>query len=392
LSLHKSNPPGQTFRFQVIDQTAMAAPVLKKLLSVADGNALPKTVAEACRLARSGEPGPVAIDLSAQMLSDTMEMKEISLPSAAPSSPQVDPARLEQLAQRLRTARRPLLLLGMGAMEAGQAIRQLAERMLCPVMTTCSGRGSIPEDDPLVVCPDFGMRDIELVNELVSQADLVLALGCKFTHNGSAGFRLRIPEEKLIHIDASAAVLNANYPASLAIEADIPALFTESAVHDLLQAEFAGEWTHDELAAWRRKILDTLPPSMTELPRLTDLAKLTLPDFFSRFRSILPRDAIIVTDSGFHQMLTRTFLPINAPRGIITPADFQAMDFGIPAAIGAALAAPRRRVVAVVGDGSMAMSAMELRTAVRERIPLTVIVLNDSSLGLIRRLQIEYYG
>jgi acetolactate synthase-1/2/3 large subunit len=109
-------------------------------------------------------------------------------------------------------------------------------------------------------------------------------------------------------------------------------------------------------------------------------------------RAALPRDGILVTDSGLHQSLVRRHFPVLAPRGLMCPSDFQSMGFGVPAAIGAALGAPGRRVVAVVGDGGFAMAGMELLTAVRERVPVAVIVLNDGQLGLIREQQLREYG
>jgi acetolactate synthase-1/2/3 large subunit len=114
--------------------------------------------------------------------------------------------------------------------------------------------------------------------------------------------------------------------------------------------------------------------------------------FFAALRAALPRDAILTLDSGQHQMLARRHYRVLAPRALIAPSDFQSMGFGLPAALGAAVAAPERRVVALIGDGGFAMSGLELLTAVRERLPLTVVVFNDGALGLIRDQQHREFG
>ncbi len=127
-------------------------------------------------------------------------------------------------------------------------------------------------------------------------------------------------------------------------------------------------------------------------PRFADIPGGTPEAFFRALRRALPRDAIVVTDSGLHQVMTRRYLEVLSPRGLVTPADFQSMGFGVPAAIGAALAEPSRPVVAVVGDGGFLMSAMDLACAAREQVPVVVVVFNDGYLNLIRMQQVRDEG
>jgi acetolactate synthase-1/2/3 large subunit len=227
---------------------------------------------------------------------------------------------------------------------------------------------------------------------MIGLSDCVVALGCKFTHAGTGNFQLKLPSDRLIHVDASEEVLGANYPARLAIHASI-----ESFLDRLLPALKrlpggpCGSWTRLEIEDWKKRLCVVRNTPVLE-PVFHGVKPATAGSFFSVLRQILPRNGIVVTDSGLHQGLVRRHFDVLSPRGLIVPNDFQSMGFGLPAAIGAKLAAPERPVVAVLGDGGFAMSGMELLTAVREKIPLTVIVFNDGRLNLIRLQQFQSFG
>src|SRR6185436_2486139 len=178
-------------------------------------------------------------------------------------------------------------------------------------------------------------------------------------------------------------VLNANYPASLAVQASV-----QSLVEELSESPTPSHWTDVELQDWRGRMRTSRPPDLPEPVVAGDSARV----FFEALRDALPRDAIVVTDSGMHQILTRRYLDVWSPGGLLFPSDFQSMGFGVPGAIGAALATRSRRVIAIVGDGGLRMTGMELTTAVREAVPLTVIVFNDGQLNQIRLQQLSEFG
>jgi acetolactate synthase-1/2/3 large subunit len=216
-------------------------------------------------------------------------------------------------------------------------------------------------------------------------------LGCKFSHNGSGGFKLRIDQEKLVHVDASEEVVGANYPPRIGIIADA-GCFMESILEMLKPEIGASEWRQPDIQVWRERFKAERNRLLNLLPSIQGNLPISCESFFGDLRKALPADACLVTDSGYHQMVARQLFSVENARGLIVPTDFQSMGFGIPAALGAAVAAPNRKVVAIVGDGGMAITGMELLTAVREGIDLLVIVFNDGYLGLIRRGQIESYG
>jgi acetolactate synthase-1/2/3 large subunit len=223
------------------------------------------------------------------------------------------------------------------------------------------------------------------LNDLVAASDVVLALGCKFSHNGSRGFRLTIPQEKLLQIDASPAVIGANYPVRVGAVARC-----EDAIAALLeQVELSEGWSDSELDGWRRR---GLAESWSARMEPVFPGKVSAQRLITALRDVLPREAIVVTDSGRHQMLVRRWYRVLAARGLIVPTNLQSMGFAIPAAIGAGLAAPDRPVAAVLGDGGLMMSGLELATAVKAGVPLTAIVINDGALGLIRTPQLANFG
>lgn len=200
-----------------------------------------------------------------------------------------------------------------------------------------------------------------------------------------------VPRERLVHVNTDAGALDANYPAAVAIQA--PAAVVIEALRLACSKRDVADrgWTVEELESWRRR-LGTPAPSEHPEPDLLGIEPATPATFFAHMREVMPRDGVLVTDSGLHQVLARRHYTVLAERGLIAPTDFQSMGFGLPAAIGARLAAPQRPVVALIGDGCFAMSGMEIMTAVRERIPLTVVLFNDGYLGQIRLKQLADYG
>lgn len=375
----------RSFQHQHLDLAAIARPLVKEVLVVSEISRLAEAVARGYLLAESGEPGPVLLLFDKKLFQASFESG--STPRAISTSP-VNVKVVEEVAEIVASANRIALFAGQGGQSAAQVIQKLAERFRAAVLTTNSGRGVISENDPRSLYYDYSSGGGDSVNEFITQCDLVLALGCKFSHNGSGGFALRIPPEKLIHIDASKKTLNANYPARLAVQADLGP-FLESLVGKITTIEPSKGWSTEALDPWRARFLEEESRRLRNVPTIAAGSGISCEQFFAALRQALPNDCILVTDSGLHQVLTRRYFSVRTPRGLITPSDFQSMGFGIPAAIGATVAAPNRRVVLVIGDGGMAISGLELLTAVRAQLNLTVIVFNDGYLNLIRTQQID---
>lgn len=295
---------------------------------------------------------------------------------------------LRQVLDRLLAARKPVLLVGQGGNGGSAAITRLAERLHCPVLTSTSGRGVLPEDHPLAIRSD--LCDVVDINALIAASDLLLALGIKFSHNGARGFKLRIPAQHLIHVDAEQEVLGANYPAAVSVCADVADFVTRLEQQLAGRAVSASAWTTPEIDGWRARVLAGYP--VTVEPKVQGVVPATAAKFFEVLRQVVPREGIVVTDSGWHQMLVRRYFEVHSVRGLLLPSNLQSMGFGVPAAIGARLAVPDRPALLVTGDGSLLMSGMALLTAARHQICLPVIVFNDGHYGLIRLQQLGTYG
>ena len=301
------------------------------------------------------------------------------------------PEQVSDALQRIAASPRIVLYCGQGANDAAESVRELAELLCAPVITTFSARGLLPEDHPLSIVFNSDRGSVKTLNRLFERSDLVLALGCKLSNEPASGLAMRIATEKLVRVDASQEIKGSDYPATTGIRGTV-----EDFVSDILRqrdvlARRTVGWEPDEVQRWRHDIPAEAAAAIAG-PRFPDVVPPTAAGFFAALREAMPREACLVTDSGRHQVLARVHFRALSPRGLIVPSGFQSMGFGLPAAIGAKLADPHRPVVALIGDGGFAMSAMELLSAVRHKIPLTVIVFNDGVLGQIRLEQINAYG
>jgi len=370
------------FQLQAIDQRAIAGALAKHYLLIDGASDVTGAVHHAAELATTGGPGPVVMELDARDLADRSASRGHT---DAPARFDVQARDCERLSARFAEARRPVLLLGAGATGAAQELSAIAQRLRIPIVTTPSARGLLREDDELAMGYDPLRGTTDQVNRLFAESDLILGLGCKLTHNGSAGYRLRLSREQFVHVDADQGVLNANYEADLAIRARV-----EDVVPFLSGRSSTVSWQESQLRAFRDAIRSATPEPETRIHGPS--GSMQPAEFFSWLRACLDDDAIVVTDSGLHQVLTRRHYEVHAPRGLIFPSDFQSMGFGLPAAIGARVAAPGRNVIAIVGDGGFLMSGMELMTAQREGLRMVVIVFNDGQLNQIRFQQLSEYG
>lgn len=376
---------GGEFALQSIDQRTMAAPVVKATYRADGAATAAATAVAAYRTATDGEPGPVMFEMPEEAFS--AECAGAAIPEPPPRYAPSEES-IAELARLVAAAPRVLLYLGAGALDAVHAVAAIAAALDAAVVTTTSARGVISEDEARVVIRDPGMQDAAILNELAARADLVLAVGVKFSHNGAAGFNLKLPPARLVTINAGDA--SRNYPAHRHLTGDAAVILPALGARLRPRQPGSGGWDAGQLAAWRASALQ-FPRAARVEPEL-DGSSTPVSALIQSLRAELPDDAVLVTDSGLHQMSVRRYFTVRSPRGLIVPTNFQSMGFALPAAIGAAIALPGRPVTAVVGDGGMIMSGLELLTAVRERVRLTVLVFNDGKYSLIRNAQLGDHG
>lgn len=385
--LHIAGSPAKdlvkrSFRQQELPQEAIAAPLVKGVID-ADSYVDPgPAVLDALLLARTGEPGPVLLQVSATTLGTYLSTEPLSV-AAGPGD---DGDGIESVAARLSRAHKPIFMVGQGTNRYAARLRTLVEQLHIPVVTTPSARGVLPENHSLNFGFDPFAASVDALNHFLKAADLVVAVGCKLSHSDTSGFELSLPEDHLVHFDASAEVIEANYPASLGVVGDAGQLFERLRSASLSRSQ----WTEHELEDWRIRLASRRSEEIE--PRVGGTQTGDASSFFMSLRRALPSEAILVLDSGLHQVLARRYYSVRAPSGLIMPTDLQSMGFAIPTAVGARLAMPQRPVVVLVGDGGFAMTGLELLSAVREGISLLVIVFNDGAFGQIRMQQLANYG
>ncbi|HEV8676514.1 MAG TPA: thiamine pyrophosphate-binding protein [Methylomirabilota bacterium] len=363
---------------EVPNQIDCFKPVCRWAEALRDAGEIPGAVQGAFHLFRTGRPGPIALSIPTDLLAARVEAR-LTAPGQG-RRPPCDVRLLAEAADRyLRAARRPLLIAGGGvvAAEAGAELRALARRLGAPVITTVMGRGSVPEDDPLWLGV---LPNKHATQPALEAADVVLAVGCRFAHRSTRGLLLNLtfrPDQALIHLDLDPAVLGKlNLPA-LGIVGD-----ARDGLAGLLGALGSGAPAAEWDGAWLDRLRAARGRHYTE--RVDRLLRI--------LREALPPETVVVCDQTGINYWMEWHLPVYAPRTFLYPVGSATLGYGVPAAIGAKLARPDRAVVAVVGDGGFLYSVNELATAVKYRLPVVFLVVNDGRYGAIKWLQETLFG
>ena len=371
--------------FQETDMLSITAAVTKHGFQPRRVEELGPMLEAAFHIAASGRPGPVLIDVPKDVLAATTDADGTawSLPGYRPAA-EPAPADIAAVAELLRRAERPLLLLGGGALiaEAGAPLRALVERLGLHVVTTINAKGVIPESHPQAHGM-IGMYGRKSGVWGLMHCDLLLAFGCRFTDRITGATERFAPEATLVHVDVDAYELGKNLPAAIAIRADARAAAAAllDATADLAPTPAQRRWAR-QLSAARAVCTRCVPHEAGGVhPK-------AVMDALNRVRR--PHD-IVTTGVGQHQMFASHFLRCEQPRTFISSCGAGTMGFGLPAAIGAAIARPQARVFVVDGDGSFQMNSQELATVAQEGLPIVMLVLDNGQLGMVRQWQDRVY-
>jgi len=371
------------FHTHQIKQLEVVRPVVKAVIKLDDIKEIPVQLYRAFQLAQQEEPGPVVVEIDADLLKKQLEFQENHIAKNEEERPGNNKDKIRQITEMLIHADFCGIYAGGGALSAACQIKQLAEALSMPVATTVSGRGVIPEDHELAVGFGFGPSGSKLAEDIFKKCDTILALGCKFSETSTGSWGMDMPDN-LIHIDSNQEVFNKNYPAKITLCQDVKTALEE--ILDLI--DNVKKPKNTELI---EKIRRDKEKYLNDAEKIKHPGVISAARFFAQLRKGLRKDTILVTDCGNHQLCAISDFAVFKPRTFITPADYQAMGFAIPAAIGAKIGCPEKKVVCVCGDGGFLISGFEILTAVRENLDLTVIVFNDGTLGFIKNLQEAFY-
>lgn len=373
-----------TDAFQEVDTPGLTRPITKHCFMARSADELAAIVPEAFRLALSGRPGPVLIDIPKDVQTEAVELPAWPEPGVADPRPAPDAAAIATAAAMIDAAERPVLYLGGGIIHSGAAplALALAEKAALPTTTTLMALGAMPADHGLNLGM-LGMHGERATNYALAECDLLIAVGARFDDRATGKVATFCPDAKIIHIDIDAAELGKIKTPQVPIAAD-----AALALEALLPRVAPRQRT-----AWLAR-LDALrrqhPPHRPDLddPRSHFGLIRAVADSLA---AIDPR-AIVSTDVGQHQMWVAQAFPLKRPRQWLTSGGLGTMGFGLPAAMGAALAEPERTVVCFSGDGSLLMNIQELATAAEEQLNVKVILMNNDSLGLVHQQQTLFYG
>jgi acetolactate synthase-1/2/3 large subunit len=363
---------GRAFQLHDVDQAAMVAPVTKAQLRPASARELYATIRKACEIARSGAPGPVFVEVPAELYLLSHDVSD-EVPFV-PVRPVIE-ADARAAAAILNRSKRPLVYLGLGA--ANAKVVELIERLEAPVSTTYQGKGVAPETHPLFLWPGFGDAAPAFVRGIARECDATLAIGCRFGEVATASYGLE-PPGPLIHVDIDASVLGRNHETAVAAQSDA-APFVE-ALLQLLEPRPRDENLRERIRRGhegiRQEWSGSGDPSRVPPFALLDALQRTFGD-----------ETIFTTDSGNGTFIAMEMLRLNAPGRFLGPIDYSCMGYAVPAAIGAKLARPGSPVVALAGDGAFLMTGLELLTAATQGAAVVVVVLRDRELAQIAQFQ-----
>ena len=364
--------------FQEVDIAGIVMPITKHSYIVKDISQLADTMRKAFYIAKSGRPGPVLVDVTKDVTAAKFEYTPRRPATVNRETSEIRKADIETAVKMIKEAEKPFIFNGGGAVISGasEEITELAHRIDAPVCDSLMGKGAFFGEDPLYTGM-LGMHGTKTSNLGVSQCDLLIVLGARFSERVTGNAKTFAKNAKILQIDIDAAEINKNVKVDAYIEGDV-----KEALKRLLPE--LPQKSHPE---WIAKIQEM----KEKYPLRYDHTQLTGPYVIEKLYELTQGDAIICTDVGQHQMWAAQYYKYKEPRTLLTSGGLGTMGYGLGAAIGAKMGRPEKKVINIAGDGCFRMNMNEIATAVRCGRPLVQIVLNNHVLGMVRQWQTLFY-
>lgn len=368
--------------FQEVDIIGITLPITKNNYVARKTENLASIIKEAFYIARSGRPGPVLVDLpkDVQLGRCTFKYPEKVNRKGYQPSYRGNIRQIKIAATKIREAKKPVIIAGGGIISANASgeLKKVALKTNIPVVTTFMGIGSFPVNHPLSLGM-LGMYGNYVANQVVSEADLIIALGTRFDDRITGNLKHFCPYAEIIHIDIDPAEIGKNVLVKVPLVGDVKIILQQ--LINYLEEKDHESWLAEITSIKERYLKYT---AQKEDPRQEKLKPKYIIDCLNDF---FKGEAIVVTDVGQHQMWTANHFQFIHPRSFISSGGLGTMGFGLPAAIGAKIGCPEKAVICISGDGSLQMNIQELATAIYNRLPLIVILMNNGYLGMVRQLQ-----
>ncbi|GAV22460.1 biosynthetic-type acetolactate synthase large subunit [Carboxydothermus pertinax] len=370
-----------TDAFQEVDITGITMPITKHNFLVKNPADIPAIVKKAFYIASTGRPGPVLIDLPKDVASRTINFQYPQKVEIRGYKPNLKghPQKIAEAVKVISQAKRPVIIAGGGiiAANASQELYEFAVKADIPVTNTLMGLTSFPQDSPLFLGM-LGLHGTRYANLAVTESDILIALGVRFADRVTGELSGFAPKAKIIHIDVDPAEIGKNVRADVPIVGDVKNVLQE--MLKLIEPQNHQEWL-SKINSWKEDF--PLKYEKDEYIKPQETIKL--------LGEKVSDDTIIATDVGQHQMWTAQFYPFRKPRTFLTSGGLGCMGYGLPAAIGAAIAFRDKQVVLITGDGSFQMNMGELATAREQNLSLKIILFVNRKLGMVKQLQ-EFYA
>ena len=363
--------------FQEVDIVGITRSVTKHSVLVKDRDELPRILKEAFYIATTGRPGPVLVDLPADVMKEIREEhfpKTVNIRSYKPSTG-IHVGQLKRAMNELKKAERPIFLIGGGVniAGAGKELIELVNKTKVPVITTIMGKGAIPTNHELYI-GNSGMHGSYACNMALEECDLIFSIGARFSDRTTGNLSKFAPKAKIVHIDIDTASISRTVTVDIPIVADAKVAIEKMLT--MVQEVERPEWI-SQIHKWQAE---------HPLPK-EDKHKEFGPRMIMEQINELKEDLIVVTDVGQHQMWTTQYLKMEGNRQLIMSGGLGTMGYGFPASLGASLAGQKKRIICITGDGGFQMNMQEMATAVCYGIPVTVVIMNNQYLGMVRQMQ-----
>ncbi len=369
--------------FQETDVIGISLPLTKWNCQVSRPEDIAEAIARAFYIAKSGRPGPVLVDITknAQIEKAVYQYAKCKSIRSYHPVPTLNTTQIDEAVKLIDAAKKPYIFCGQGVLiaNATQELKTFVEKTGIPVASTLLGLSAMPVHHPLYV-GYLGMHGNYATNKKINDADVVIAVGMRFDDRVTGDLKRFIPNAKVIHIEIDRAEINKNVPATIAIHAD-----AKTALQALNQKVKANK--HD---AWLNefKELEKLEYTKIKVKEYhPETVQIKMAEVIKLVSDKSNQEAILVTDVGQHQMIATRYYEFKEPNTNITSGGLGTMGFCLPAAIGAKIGAPKKQVVAVIGDGGFQMTLQELGVIMAENVAVKIILLNNNFLGMVRQWQ-----
>lgn len=365
--------------FQEVDIAGITTPITKHNFIVKDIEKLADTIRRAFQIAEKGRPGPVLLDIPKDVTAQTCDYTFCAQEKPKRFTGEIAEEDLDQAAKMISSAKRPYVFVGGGVVisEAETELKEFVEKIQAPVCDSLMGKGAFDGNDPKYTGM-LGMHGTKTSNYGVSECDLLIAVGVRFSDRVTGNASKFAHKAKILHIDIDPAEINKNIRADFSIIGD---------AKDVLK-KLSSRLPQMEHTDWLSHILEYTE----KYPLKYADFGLSGPYLMDTVYRLTKGDALIVTEVGQHQMWAAQFYKFSKPRTLITSGGLGTMGYGLGAAIGAQIANPDKTVINIAGDGCFRMNMNEIATAVREKLPLIEIIVNNHVLGMVRQWQDLFYG